>query len=257
MDHLAGKIYWANGVGNKISWARLDGLGGGDFNTGTATVAAPVGIAVDVAAKKIYWANYSGNKISFAKLDNTGGGDLNIIGTTVNAPWGVTISQTLGKVFGATSRPTTSTSRVWTVPVAASWRRRHRTARADARRHRLRHGQGVLVQLVAHRSGRLSNLNGNGGGGTLYPSPGNAQSAMPVILKAPAAKDAPAITTAGTVTPTTLTCAQGTWGEDLIGEFVYRAPRTFAYQWTAGRRRSTVRPPLRWTWAFPATIAAP
>ena len=81
VDHAAGKIYWGNTSGNKISWANLNGSGGGDLNTGTATVSGPVGVAIDTVARKIYWANYSGNKISFAKLDNTGGGDLNIIGT--------------------------------------------------------------------------------------------------------------------------------------------------------------------------------
>src|SRR5436190_1507086 len=41
-DPAAGKIYWANftagGGGTKISWAKLDGSGSGDLNTGKATV---------------------------------------------------------------------------------------------------------------------------------------------------------------------------------------------------------------------------
>ena len=29
-----------------------------------------------------------------------------------------------------------------------------------------------------------------------------------------------------------LTCQNGTWGPDLLGAFLYRAPAGFAYQWT-------------------------
>jgi hypothetical protein len=33
-DPAAGRIYWANVVGNKISFANLNGSGGGDLATG-------------------------------------------------------------------------------------------------------------------------------------------------------------------------------------------------------------------------------
>ena len=29
-----------------------------------------------------------------------------------------------------------------------------------------------------------------------------------------------------------LTCKNGTWAPDLLGAFLYRAPASFAYQWT-------------------------
>ena len=62
------KLHWANGSSNKISWAKLDGSGGGDFNIGTATVSNPDRRrGLDTAAKTIYWANYGGDKISFAR----------------------------------------------------------------------------------------------------------------------------------------------------------------------------------------------
>ena len=37
VDPTAGKIYWANEVGNTISFARLDGTGGGQLNLSGAT----------------------------------------------------------------------------------------------------------------------------------------------------------------------------------------------------------------------------
>jgi len=70
----ADSVYWSNASGNKISFANLDGTGGGDLFTGVATVNNPQGVAFDPAAGRIYWSNASGNKISFANLDGSGGG---------------------------------------------------------------------------------------------------------------------------------------------------------------------------------------
>ena len=41
LDPAAGRIYWANYAGNRISFARLDGSVGGDLATGGATLSAP------------------------------------------------------------------------------------------------------------------------------------------------------------------------------------------------------------------------
>ena len=50
-----GRIYWANVGGSnlaagRLSFANLDGSGGGDLNTSGATVIQPLGVAVDPAA---------------------------------------------------------------------------------------------------------------------------------------------------------------------------------------------------------------
>jgi DNA-binding beta-propeller fold protein YncE len=231
VDHVAGKIYWANYTGNRISWAKLDGSEGGDLNTGTATVTSPLGVAIDSAAGKIYWANYGGNKISFAKLDNSGGGDLNIIGTTVNQPWGVTVDATLGKVFWGNFQTNAldfaglDGTGGGVLPTAGA---------AQA---------GPMAGVIDPDTGKIywanwsngtivfANVDGSGAGGTLYPSPAT-QTAMPTVLKSPKGTAAPAITAPGSVTPTTLSCSQGTWGANLLGNHLYRAPRSFAYQWT-------------------------
>ncbi len=88
LDPVAGRIYWAN-IGttaspvNVISYANLDGTGGGDLNTAGATVATPVGVAVDPTARRIYWANFSTNTISYASLNGGGGGSVSTPGATL------------------------------------------------------------------------------------------------------------------------------------------------------------------------------
>ncbi len=95
------RVYWANNGDNKISFANLDGTGGGDLSTGSATVDRPKGVAVDPAAGRIYWANGGGDKISFANLDGTGGGDLSTGSATVNNPTGVAVDPAAGRIYWA------------------------------------------------------------------------------------------------------------------------------------------------------------
>jgi DNA-binding beta-propeller fold protein YncE len=228
VDHAAGKIYWPNYSGNKISWANLDGSGGGDLNTGSATVSGPIGVAIDTAAGKIYWANYSGNKISFAKLDGSGGGDLNIVGTTVSSPWGVTIDSALGKIYWGNFTTDAldyanldgTGGGVLSTPGAAQ--------------------SGPMPGAVDPTTGRIywANWNagtivfgksdGSFGGGTLYST---SQPAMPAILRSPTGTGAPSITGASTV-GSTLSCSQGSWAPDLLGELLYRAPQGIGHQWS-------------------------
>jgi hypothetical protein len=99
IDPVGGRLYWASSNGGKISYANLDGSGGGDLNTGAATVDLPTGVAVDVAARKIYWANQNANKISWANLDGSGGGDLKTGPATVQRPTGIAVDPPDGRVY--------------------------------------------------------------------------------------------------------------------------------------------------------------
>jgi DNA-binding beta-propeller fold protein YncE len=103
----ADSVYWSNASGNKISFANLNGSGGGDLFTGSATVKNPQGVAFDPAAERIYWANASGTKISFANLNGSGGGDLATGSATVNAPVGVAVDPAAGRIYWANSGGTT------------------------------------------------------------------------------------------------------------------------------------------------------
>src|SRR6266540_732268 len=102
MARAADRVYWANGGNDTISFANLNGTGGGDLGTSGATASAPSGVAIDPAAGRIYWANSNANKISFANLDGSGGGgDLNTTGATVNGPEGVAIDPAAGRIYWA------------------------------------------------------------------------------------------------------------------------------------------------------------
>jgi DNA-binding beta-propeller fold protein YncE len=103
----ADSIYWSNVRGNRISFANLNGSGGGgDLKTGLASVDEPFGLTIDLTADKIYWANIADNTISFASLDGSGGGDLNTSGATVSSPWGIAVDPALGKIYWANNSST-------------------------------------------------------------------------------------------------------------------------------------------------------
>jgi DNA-binding beta-propeller fold protein YncE len=102
----ADSVYWSNASGNKISFANLNGSGGGDVFTGSATVKNPQGVAFDPAAGRIYWANVVGKKISFANLNGSGGGDLATGSATVTEPVGVAVDPAAGRIYWANSGAT-------------------------------------------------------------------------------------------------------------------------------------------------------
>ena len=82
VDPAAGRLYWAD-TGGTISYANLDGSGGGDLDITGATPDAPYGVTIDPAAGRIYWANLGNNTIAYANLDGSGGGGLlDITGST-------------------------------------------------------------------------------------------------------------------------------------------------------------------------------
>lgn len=96
-------VFWANRETFTISFANLDGTGGADLATGSASVVAPFGTALDPAAGRIYWPNYEGNTISFAELDGSGGGDLSTGSATVSGPVGVAVDPAAGRIYWADS----------------------------------------------------------------------------------------------------------------------------------------------------------
>jgi hypothetical protein len=56
---------------------------------------------------------------------------------------------------------------------------------------------------------------------------------LPVLLKAPAGAGAPSVSGSGQLGGQ-LSCSQGSWAADLLGAQLYRAPRSFSYQWQRG-----------------------
>jgi hypothetical protein len=103
IDAATGRLYFTNEGNDTISFVNLDGSGGGPLNTGTATVAAPDGLAIDPGSRRIFWANNvdPGGAISFANLDGSGGADLNTGLATVKDPSGITVDTASGRVYWA------------------------------------------------------------------------------------------------------------------------------------------------------------
>jgi DNA-binding beta-propeller fold protein YncE len=99
----ADQVYWGNVLGSPISFANLDGSGGGNLNTTGATADEPWGVTINSAAGRIYWANNASNStpISYANLDGSGGGNLNTTGATASAVEGVAIDPAAGRIYWA------------------------------------------------------------------------------------------------------------------------------------------------------------
>src|SRR6185295_1021600 len=76
------------GGGAPLSFANLDGSGGGDLPTDTQVNEETFGLGIDAAAGRIYFAEDSGNRIAYANLDGSGGATLNTSGATMTNPEG-------------------------------------------------------------------------------------------------------------------------------------------------------------------------
>jgi DNA-binding beta-propeller fold protein YncE len=108
----ADRVYWANVLGNPISFGNLDGSGGGNLSTTGATANEPWGSAFDPTTDRIYWANNASNTIpiSYANLDGSGGGNLNTTGATADALEGVAIDPAAGRIYWANAGGSTPIS---------------------------------------------------------------------------------------------------------------------------------------------------
>ena len=234
IDPAANKIYWANFFTNTISYANLDSTGGGgQLNTTGATLSNPRGVAIDPAANKIYWVNQSNSGIYYANLDGSGGGQLNTTGATVSGAEGVAIDAAANRIY-------------WTNYVAntisfanldgSGGGQLNTTGAAPDRPF------GVAIDAAANKiywtntaganTISFANLDNTGGGGQLNTT--GATTSTPdflALLELPSGAGAPAVS-AGPSAGSTLSCSQGTWAADLLGAFLFRAPRSYTYSWT-------------------------
>ena len=108
IDAAAGRVYWANDAGNRISFADLGGGGGGDLATPGVTTNSPNGLSIDPAAGRIYWADYDANKIFFANLNGSGGGEVTTTGATISSPLGTAIDPAGGRIYWANNSGATA-----------------------------------------------------------------------------------------------------------------------------------------------------
>jgi DNA-binding beta-propeller fold protein YncE len=98
----ADRVYWANGNNNTISYASLDGSGGGgQLNLSGTTPNRPRGVAIDAATRRLYWANEGDNTILYANLDGSGGGHLDVGTAPIVSPHAVAIDPTTRTIYWA------------------------------------------------------------------------------------------------------------------------------------------------------------
>jgi DNA-binding beta-propeller fold protein YncE len=236
IDPAGGRIYWTND-NDTISYANLDGSGGDQLDISGAPADRPYGATIDPAAGRIYWGNLGTHAglptVAFASLDGSGGGnELNISGATANEPHGVAIDPATGRIYW-----TNLDSTIWFANLDGSGGGgQFNTSGA--------HDAGGVGMAIDPAEGRIywgnlgnstisyANLDGSGGGGQLNISGATAsQSRFPALLRSPSGAGAPRIA-GGSSAGSVLTCSQGAWAPDLLGSFLYRAPRSFTYQWS-------------------------
>jgi hypothetical protein len=233
IDPGGGRIYWANGTANKISYARLDGSGGGDLSTSGATVNGPRGVAIDPVGGRIYWVNGGNGKVSYANLDGSVGGDLDTTGAAAGSGLtGVAIDRAAGRIYWANDGANTiSSAKLDGTGGGANLNTTGATVNSPF---------GVAIDTVAGRiywanynMNKISfaNLDGSGGNDLSTAGAGPDAPNFPVLLHAPRGAGAPEIS-GGSAPGSELACSHGSWTPDVLGSFLYRAPQTFAHQWS-------------------------
>jgi hypothetical protein len=243
VDPTAGRIYWPNGDINTISYANLDGSGGDQLDITGATPDDPYGAAIDPEGGRIYWADRLSNTISYANLDGSGGGgelgggELDISGSNPEDIHGVAIDRPGGRIYWANFHPSDGSTMISFANLDGSGGGGELNLTGST-------PSGAVGLAIDHEANRLYfgnlgndtisyvNLDGTGGGGQLNLT--GATSSDPrflALLRAPSGAGVPQIA-GGSSAGSALTCSQGAWARDQLGAFLYRAPQSFAYQWS-------------------------
>src|SRR6476661_5635776 len=220
----ADSIYWASescfvGAGN------LDGSG--TASTLFGSEGGPCGVAIDPAADKIYWANFSSGTIRVANLDGSGTASTLTNASSEGNPCGVAIDPAANKIY-------------WTNQTSGTVRVANLDGSGSAATLFGSEGNpiGLAIDPAANKiywgnfgSGaiRVANLDGTGTASDLFTGQGLAN--FPLLLRAPTGTGPPTISGEPRVGEE-LSCSQGNWAPDLLGAFLFRAPRSsFEYQW--------------------------
>ena len=224
IDPAAGLIYWANAVSGTGA-IRVGNLDGSGARTLFAAESYPVGVAIDPAAGKIYWGSYDTFTIRVGNLNGTGATTLF---TGENYPTQLAVDPAAGKLY-------------WTNEFAGNIRVGNLDGTGATN---LYTGEGdvggVAVDPAAGKiywtnwnlgTVRFGSLDGTSPAQTLYT--GETDPWMVALLRAPLATGSPQVMGSAAVGQS-LTCTPGTWAADMLSGFLYRAPQSFAYQWTIG-----------------------
>ena len=231
VDPGAGRAYWTDEETDAISFASLRGGGGGALDTTGVAVGETEAIAVHPAVGKIYWMNDA--TIAFASLSGGGGGTLDIVNGPSPFGAGLAIDGSSNTIYWIDEL----TDTIEFASLSGGISSVLDTAGAPL--------DDPLGLAIDPEAGRIYWANGNdtigfanlkgGGGGQLALTGATLDSPVtPVLLKTPAPANPPLVKgrpRAGS----TLSC-ESSWAADLPESFLYRAPRTVAYQWLRNGR---------------------
>jgi hypothetical protein len=166
--HASETMYWDNYSTSDVSFANVNGTGGGALNVTGAGIDEPEGMAYDPANGRIYIASENSEAISWVNINGSGGGVLNTGSAPVEEPAGITIdlaTQTLywgnnsgEDAIGYAPVAGGSGGALSTAGLATATPQRIAIDTADGRLYWLQ-SNGVTGEEIAY-----ANLNGSGGG---------------------------------------------------------------------------------------------
>ncbi|HET6867791.1 MAG TPA: PQQ-binding-like beta-propeller repeat protein [Solirubrobacteraceae bacterium] len=225
IDPASGLIYWADAV-SRTGTIRVGNLdGSGTARTLFANESYPVGLTIDPADGKIYWGSYDLFTIRAGNLDGTGATTLF---SGENYPTQLAVDPAAGRIY-------------WTNEFNGNVRAGNLDGTGATS---LYTGEGeiggVAIDPAAGKiywpnwqvgTVRVGSLDGTAPAQSLYTGLTNPW--MVALLHVPLGSGLPQVS-GSTGVGQTLTCSPGTWAPDLLSAFLYRAPRSFAYQWTLG-----------------------
>jgi DNA-binding beta-propeller fold protein YncE len=221
-DSTGGKIYWSdNQTPGPIRAGNLGGSGAHDLYTSNL----PEGVAIDPTGGKIYWATDTGT-IQVGNLDGTGTPQTLF---SASSPAGLAIDPAAGKIYWSSGIGGTGGS----ILVA--------NLNGTGTPTPLFTGEnepfGLAIDPAAGKiywadrgSGqvRVGNLDG---GTAQDVFSGEDHPTFLALLRSPLGTGAPHVS-GGSSVGSTLSCVGASWGADLVGAFLYRAPNNFAFQWS-------------------------
>ncbi|HYI36933.1 MAG TPA: hypothetical protein VEX39_10030 [Thermoleophilaceae bacterium] len=225
VDPLGGRVYWGTEPTSPVGYAALDGSGGGPFNTTGGAGSQGLTPLIDRARGRILWSTFTG--IAYANLDGSGGvTQLDLGGAPADTIVGLAISGTkvywvneqsgtvaYANVDGSGAGGTLDTTGA-SIGAAAGL-----SIDAEAGRMYVGGGSANAISWV--------NLDGSGGGVQDTSGAGTNGARFPILVKQPRGTGAPVVTGART-----LACSRGEWAGDLLEASLYRAPASYAFQWT-------------------------
>jgi 6-phosphogluconolactonase (cycloisomerase 2 family) len=228
IDRAAGKIYWANYTANLIRVANLDGTGLPATLFAEPAGSGPSGLAIDRAAGKIYWTNQESDEVRVGNLDGSGTAST-LFGPddAGDNPIGVAIDSAAGKLYWAALK--SRQIRVGNLDGAGATSALFVGEESPA---------GVALDTTDGKIywgsfwvGRVRAGNLDGSGTATALSQVEDKPLLPAVLRAPAAGDQLPAISGGASLGDPLSCSTGSWKADLGGASLYRAPRSFTYQW--------------------------